>query len=95
MTREQHEHRRHARLAGYAFQEQDCNRVILHCAAANLKSRAVAERLGFSQEGVFARSRMAVRPLRRSGRVLDAETYVGHAPYGAEQSIATADIGLF
>ena len=42
-----------ARLTDYAFRQQDCNRVILHCAAANLKSRAVAERLGFVQEGLL------------------------------------------
>src|SRR5262245_65778503 len=36
-----------ARLTDYAFREQDCNRVILHCAVGNMKSRAVAERLGF------------------------------------------------
>ena len=42
-----------ARLTDYAFREQDCNRVILHCAVGNLKSRAVAERLGFVQEGIL------------------------------------------
>jgi len=42
-----------ARLTEYAFREQDCNRVILQCAAGNLKSRAVAERLGFVQEGIL------------------------------------------
>jgi len=42
-----------ARLTDYAFREQDCNRVILQCAAGNLKSRAVAERLGFVQEGIL------------------------------------------
>ena len=41
-----------ARLVDYAFKEQDCNRVILQCAVGNLKSRAVAERLGFTQEGI-------------------------------------------
>jgi ribosomal-protein-serine acetyltransferase len=41
-----------ARLVDYAFQEQDCNRVILQCAVGNVKSRAVAERLGFTQEGI-------------------------------------------
>lgn len=42
-----------ARLTDYAFREQDCNRVMLHCAVGNVKSRAVAERLGFSQEGIL------------------------------------------
>jgi ribosomal-protein-serine acetyltransferase len=42
-----------ARLTDYAFQKQDCNRVILQCAIGNLKSRAVAERLGFVQEGIL------------------------------------------
>jgi len=42
-----------ARLTDYAFTEQACNRVILHCAFGNLKSRAVAERLGFVQEGIL------------------------------------------
>lgn len=42
-----------ARLTDYAFRQQDCNRVMLHCAAGNLKSRAVPERLGFVQEGVL------------------------------------------
>src|SRR5213079_3389094 len=42
-----------ARLTDYAFQEQDCHRIMLHCALGNLKSRAVAERLGFVQEGIL------------------------------------------
>ena len=42
-----------ARLTDYAFAEQDCNRVILHCATGNTRSRAVAERLGFVQEGIL------------------------------------------
>jgi len=40
-------------LTDYAFREQDRKRVILHCAVGNLKSRAVAERLGFVQEGIL------------------------------------------
>jgi len=40
-------------LTDYAFAEQACNRVILHCAVGNIKSRAVAERLGFVQEGIL------------------------------------------
>jgi ribosomal-protein-serine acetyltransferase len=42
-----------ARLTEYAFYEQGCHRVVIHCAAGNLKSRAVAERLGFLQEGLL------------------------------------------
>ena len=42
-----------ARLADYAFAEQACNRVILHCAVGNVRSRAVAQRLGFVQEGIL------------------------------------------
>jgi len=42
-----------ARLMEYAYREQDCNRVILHCAVGNTRSRAVAERLGFAQEGIL------------------------------------------
>src|SRR5258706_7598169 len=41
------------RVTDYAFTEQNCNRVILQCAAGNVKSRAVAERLGFVQEGIL------------------------------------------
>ncbi len=40
-------------LTDYAFYEQGCHRVVIHCAAGNSKSRAVAERLGFLQEGVL------------------------------------------
>jgi ribosomal-protein-serine acetyltransferase len=42
-----------AMLTDYAFRNQNCNRVILHCAVGNRKSRAVAERLGFVQEGIL------------------------------------------
>ena len=42
-----------ARLTDYSFFDQGCNRVILHCAVGNTKSRAVAERLGFTQEGIL------------------------------------------
>ena len=40
-------------LTEYAFAKQACNRVILHCAVGNVKSRAVAGRLGFVQEGIL------------------------------------------
>jgi ribosomal-protein-serine acetyltransferase len=42
-----------ARLVDYAFVEQSCHRVIIHCAVGNVKSRAIPERLGFVQEGVL------------------------------------------
>jgi ribosomal-protein-serine acetyltransferase len=42
-----------ARLTDYAFTNQDCNRVILQCAVGNVRSRAVAARLGFVQEGIL------------------------------------------
>jgi ribosomal-protein-serine acetyltransferase len=42
-----------ARLVDYAFEEQKCERVIMHCAVGNTKSRAVPERLGFRQEGIL------------------------------------------
>jgi ribosomal-protein-serine acetyltransferase len=42
-----------SRLTDYAFNAQACNRVILHCAAGNAKSRAIAQRLGFVQEGIL------------------------------------------
>lgn len=42
-----------ARFVNLAFEEQDCNKVILHCAVENTKSRAIPERLGFRQEGIL------------------------------------------
>ncbi len=41
------------RLVEFAFDNQYCNRVVLRCAAENLKSRGIPERLGFVQEGVL------------------------------------------
>jgi ribosomal-protein-serine acetyltransferase len=40
-------------LVNYAFDERELNRVYIYCAAENIKSGAVAERLGFSREGVL------------------------------------------
>jgi len=42
-----------ARLTDYAFENQDCHRVVIHCAAGNFKSRAIPHRLGFVQEGIL------------------------------------------
>lgn len=40
-------------LVDYAFNEQNLNRVEIHCATANASSRAIPERLGFKQDGVM------------------------------------------
>ncbi|HVB73739.1 MAG TPA: GNAT family protein [Ktedonobacteraceae bacterium] len=40
-------------LVTYAFQELKLNKVEIHCATGNVRSRAVPERLGFTQEGII------------------------------------------
>ncbi|GCE50011.1 ribosomal-protein-serine acetyltransferase [Thermosporothrix hazakensis] len=40
-------------LVTYAFQEYGFNKVEIHAAAGNKRSRAVPERLGFTQEGIL------------------------------------------
>lgn len=40
-------------LVTYAFDEFALNRVEIHCAIGNRRSRAIPERLGFAQEGII------------------------------------------
>jgi ribosomal-protein-serine acetyltransferase len=57
-------------LIDYAFDELELNRIEIHCAVGNSKSRAVPERLGFSQEGL----------VRHAEWLYDR--FVDHAIYG-------------
>jgi ribosomal-protein-serine acetyltransferase len=41
-----------AALIDYAFLERGLNRVEIHCAVGNIKSRAIPQRLGFTEEGI-------------------------------------------
>lgn len=41
-----------AKLLDYAFDEMKLNRIVIKCVPENEKSRAIPERLGFTQEGI-------------------------------------------
>ena len=40
-------------LVNYAFDQYHLNKVEIHCATGNTRSRAIPERLGFTQEGII------------------------------------------
>src|SRR5881628_2974720 len=69
-----------ARLTDYAFTEQACNRVILHCALQPQKPGC--GRTPWLRSGRYsARSRVALRSLRGFGGLLDAEIPLGTAAF--------------
>jgi ribosomal-protein-serine acetyltransferase len=57
-------------MIGHAFKEWDLNRVEIRAAVSNLRSRAVPERLGFTQEGI----------IRQAERL--SSGYADHVVYG-------------
>ena len=40
-------------LVTYAFEQYTLNKVEIHCATGNTRSRAIPEKLGFVQEGII------------------------------------------
>jgi ribosomal-protein-serine acetyltransferase len=56
-------------LLEHAFTELGLNRVVISCAAENARSRAVADRLGFTQEGIRRQSELV------AGRFVDQVVY--------------------
>lgn len=64
-------------MMAYAFEELKLNRLVIRAAVGNHRSRAIAERLGFVQEGI-ARQSVWMRDrleLGRANRYLDLVTY--------------------
>lgn len=56
-------------LVEHAFEVMNMNRIEIRCAVENVRSSAVAERLGFTKEGTLRQSEI------RNGRLLDFNIY--------------------
>lgn len=56
-------------LLAYGFEELELHRVVIRCDVENQRSRAVAERLGFTREGILRQS------ILRCGRYRDMVLY--------------------
>ena len=56
-------------MLSIGFYDLELNRIEIHCATSNVKSRAIPERLGFIQEGVLRSSEKV------NGRFLDNAIY--------------------
>ena len=68
-------------MIAYAFKEMKLHRLEAHCHADNGRSRALAEKLGFSQEGVLREAEL------KRGRFVDVVVYgllVGELRRGQE-----------
>ena len=57
-------------LIEYGFNDLKLHRIEIHCASDNRKSRAIAKRLGFSEEGISRGSELA-----RGGKLVDNYNY--------------------
>ena len=58
-----------AALLRYLFEDKGLNRVEIHCSPENIKSCAVAERLGFQKEGLSRQAQLG------GGRFLDDDLF--------------------
>lgn len=61
-------------LTDYAFRELKAKRVTIKCDATNLKSRAVAERLGYALEGTIKNDAWSVDKTRLTDTLIFAKT---------------------
>ncbi len=58
------------RLIEYGFNDLNLHRIEISCAARNIRSKAIPERLGFTKEGTFRESELI-----RGGKLVDNDCY--------------------